>query len=89
MKRVPTLLNFYGLSNGSVNLFVGQLCATLVNDFTFQQYSRRKNFLDDPGFVPVEGDSQSAVRTGVRQRVGARCYGFNRIVLVHGGGKWR
>jgi hypothetical protein len=44
MKRIPTLLNFYGLSNGKVNLFVGQLCATLVNDFTFQQYSRRKTF---------------------------------------------
>lgn len=44
MKRIPTLLNFYGLSNGKVNLFVGQLCATVVNDFTFQQYSRRKTF---------------------------------------------
>jgi phosphatidate phosphatase APP1 len=44
MKKVPTLLNFYGLSNGKVNLFVGQLCFAFVNDFTFQQYSRRKTF---------------------------------------------
>src|SRR5688572_27045836 len=44
MKKIPTLLNFYGLSNGKANLFVGQLCQTFLNDFTFQQYSRRKTF---------------------------------------------
>jgi phosphatidate phosphatase APP1 len=44
MKRIPTLLNFYGLSNGKDNLFVGQLCSTFLSDFTFQQFSRRKTF---------------------------------------------
>ena len=44
MKKVPVLLNFYGLSNGSVNLFTGQLSYTVLNDLTFQEYSRRKTF---------------------------------------------
>jgi phosphatidate phosphatase APP1 len=44
MKKVPALLNFYGLSNGKMNLFTGQLSYTFLNDLTFQQYSRRKTF---------------------------------------------
>lgn len=44
MKKAPVLLNFSGLSNGSVNLFTGQVSLTLMNDLTFQQYSRRKTF---------------------------------------------
>lgn len=55
MKKVPTLLNFYGLSNGNDNLFVGQLCATFVNDFTFLQYSRRKTFWTILGLFRSKG----------------------------------
>lgn len=44
MKKAPVLLNFSGLSNGSVNLFTGQVSLTLINDLTFREYSRRKTF---------------------------------------------
>lgn len=43
--KVPILLNFYGIENGSgKSLVFGQLTYTRVNDFTFKDYSRRKTF---------------------------------------------
>jgi hypothetical protein len=44
MKRHPTLLNFSGVSDGKVNLFVGQISFLLKADLTFLKYSRRKTF---------------------------------------------
>ena len=40
----PILLSFYGLSNGSKNLFTGQLTYSSLRDFSFKSYSSRKTF---------------------------------------------
>src|SRR3989337_2131376 len=41
---VPILLSFYALSNGSKNLFMGQLTFSSLRDFSFKSYSSRKTF---------------------------------------------
>jgi phosphatidate phosphatase APP1 len=41
---VPVLLSFYALSNGSKNLFMGQLTFSSLRDFSFKSYSSRKTF---------------------------------------------
>ena len=40
----PILLSFYGLSNGTRNLFMGQLTFSSLRDFSFKSYSTRKTF---------------------------------------------
>lgn len=42
--KLPLLLSFYALSNGSTTLAFGQVTYTRINDFSFQEYSRRKTF---------------------------------------------
>ena len=41
---IPILLSFYGLSNGSKNLIMGQLTFSSLRDFSFKSYSTRKTF---------------------------------------------
>ncbi|WP_276372415.1 App1 family protein [Chryseolinea sp. H1M3-3] len=41
---VPILLSFYALSNGTKNLFTGQLTYSSLRDFSFISYSPRKTF---------------------------------------------
>lgn len=41
---VPVLLSFYALSNGTKNLFTGQLTYSSLRDFSFKSYSVRKTF---------------------------------------------
>ena len=40
----PILLSFYGLSNGTKNLFTGQLTYSSLQDLSFRAYSSRKTF---------------------------------------------
>lgn len=40
----PILLSFYALSNGTKNLFTGQLTYSSLRDLSFQSYSARKTF---------------------------------------------
>ncbi|MGC1240411.1 MAG: App1 family protein [Chryseosolibacter sp.] len=42
--KLPLLLSFYALSNGSTTLTYGQVTYTRINDFSFLEYSRRKTF---------------------------------------------
>jgi phosphatidate phosphatase APP1 len=42
--KVPILLSFYALSNGSTNLIFGQITYTRISDLSFREYSRRKTF---------------------------------------------
>lgn len=43
-KNSPVLLNFSYLSNGKQALVSGQLAYSLINDFSFEKFSWRKNF---------------------------------------------
>lgn len=40
----PILLSFYGLTNGTSNVFFGKLAYSAVADLSFKDYSWRKNF---------------------------------------------
>jgi phosphatidate phosphatase APP1 len=40
----PILLSFYGLSNGTTNVFFGKLAWSVVRDLSFKEYSWFKNF---------------------------------------------
>jgi phosphatidate phosphatase APP1 len=40
----PILLSFYGLSNGTSNVFFGKLAWSVVRDLSFKEYSWIKNF---------------------------------------------
>jgi phosphatidate phosphatase APP1 len=40
----PILLSFYGLSNGTTNVFFGKLAYSPVKDLSFRQYSWLRNF---------------------------------------------
>lgn len=42
--KIPILLSFYALSNGSTTLIFGQVTYTKINDLSFKDYSRRKTF---------------------------------------------
>lgn len=42
--KLPILLSYYALSNGSTTLTFGQVTYTRINDFSFKEYSRRKTF---------------------------------------------
>ena len=42
--KLPILLSFYALSNGSSTLCFGQVTYTRLNDLSFIEYSRRKTF---------------------------------------------
>jgi phosphatidate phosphatase APP1 len=42
--KIPLLLSFYSLSNGSTTLTFGQVTYTRINDLSFKEYSRRKTF---------------------------------------------
>jgi phosphatidate phosphatase APP1 len=42
--KIPILLSFYALSNGSTTLAFGQVTYTRLNDLSFKEYSRRKTF---------------------------------------------
>lgn len=42
--KLPILLSFYALSNGSTILTFGQVTYTRINDLSFVEYSRRKTF---------------------------------------------
>lgn len=42
--KVPILLSFYALSNGSTTVSFGQITYTSVDDLSFVEYSRRKTF---------------------------------------------
>ncbi len=42
--KVPILLSFYALSNGSTTLTFGQVTYTGIHDLSFREYSRRKTF---------------------------------------------
>ncbi len=44
MKKIPILLSFYALSNGSATLAFGQLTYTPIHDLSFKDYNRRKTF---------------------------------------------
>nr|WP_302180057.1 App1 family protein [Chryseosolibacter indicus] len=44
MKKIPILLSFYALTNGSETLTFGQLTYTKINDLSFTDYNRRKTF---------------------------------------------
>jgi phosphatidate phosphatase APP1 len=43
-QKIPILLSFYSLSNGSSTLTFGQVTYTRINDLSFKEYSRRKTF---------------------------------------------
>lgn len=43
-KKYPILLSFYGLTNGTTNLFFGKLALSPLNDLSFKKYSWLKNF---------------------------------------------
>src|SRR5688572_6629779 len=42
--KIPILLSFYALSNGSTTLAFGQLTYTPIHDLSFKDYNRRKTF---------------------------------------------
>lgn len=42
--KIPILLSFYALSNGTTTLSFGQVTYTRINDLSFVEYSRRKTF---------------------------------------------
>jgi phosphatidate phosphatase APP1 len=42
--KIPILLSFYALSNGTTTLAFGQVTYTRINDLSFKEYSRRKTF---------------------------------------------
>lgn len=42
--KLPILLSFYALSNGTTTLAFGQVTYTRINDLSFREYSRRKTF---------------------------------------------
>jgi len=42
--KLPILLSFYALSNGSTTLAFGQVTYTRIDDLSFSEYSRRKTF---------------------------------------------
>jgi phosphatidate phosphatase APP1 len=42
--KIPILLSFYALSNGSNTLTFGQVTYSRINDLSFKEYSRRKTF---------------------------------------------
>jgi phosphatidate phosphatase APP1 len=42
--KIPLLLSFYCLSNGSITLTFGQVTYTKINDLSFKEYSRRRTF---------------------------------------------
>lgn len=42
--RIPILLSFYGLSNGSQNLFFGKIAYSPQRDLSFKNYNRFKTF---------------------------------------------
>lgn len=42
--KIPILLSFYALSNGTTTLSFGQVTYTGINDLSFVEYSRRKTF---------------------------------------------
>lgn len=44
LKKIPILLSFYALSNGSSTMTFGQLTYTKINDLSFRDYNRRKTF---------------------------------------------
>lgn len=44
IRNKPILLSFYGLSNGTSNVFFGKLAYSAVGDLSFKDYSWRKNF---------------------------------------------
>lgn len=43
-KKIPILLSFYALSNGSETLLFGQITYTKLQDLSFKAYSRRRTF---------------------------------------------
>jgi phosphatidate phosphatase APP1 len=43
-RKIPLLLSFYGMSNGTSTLVFGQLTYTPINDLSFKDYNRRKTF---------------------------------------------
>lgn len=43
-RRIPVLLSFYGLSNGTNTMLLGQIGYTPVSDLSFREFSRRKTF---------------------------------------------
>ena len=42
--KIPILLSFYALSNGSTTLTFGQVTYTGISDLSFREYNRRKTF---------------------------------------------
>ncbi len=42
--KIPILLSFYGLSNGTRNLFFGKLAYSPTGDLSFKQYNRFRTF---------------------------------------------
>ena len=42
--KLPILLSYYALSNGTTTLCFGQVTYTRINDLSFTEYSRRKTF---------------------------------------------
>jgi phosphatidate phosphatase APP1 len=44
VRKVPILLSFYALSNGTTALIGGQLTYTTLTDISFKNYSRRRTF---------------------------------------------
>ena len=42
--KLPILLSYYALSNGTTTLCFGQVTYTRINDLSFIEYSRRKTF---------------------------------------------
>ena len=42
--KLPILLSYYALSNGTTTLCFGQVTYTRINDLSFVEYSRRKTF---------------------------------------------
>src|SRR5690606_23716448 len=43
-RKMPLLLSFYALSNGSTTLILGQVTYSAFSDLSFTEYSRRKTF---------------------------------------------
>src|SRR5215203_2829377 len=55
----PILLSFYGLSNGSTNVFFGKLAYSAVTDLSFKEYSWLKNFKTIVGLYLTRAISNS------------------------------
>jgi phosphatidate phosphatase APP1 len=54
----PILLSFYGLSNGTRNVFFGKLAYSAVGDLSFKEYSWFKNFKTIVGLYRTRAISQ-------------------------------